>query len=206
MLRMIAFLLLFSLFCSEVSAADYDMGKLIGTDCAVFRMKPDEFLRSNRLFFKWTSSQKDTARYPAFPNSPRSAFLGFRVYEAIATFQNETLIRFYLSLSGKKSNLRTYPRSSHMDVCAELYKGFNPPPGNPSSACHKNLPVCQINKHGKIGSFHLTPPSYTAAHCRCMPQYCCRPFSPLPQYRGRLSVPVSFPSPAQHSQSLPAPR
>ena len=98
MLRMIAFLLLFSLFCSEVSAADYDMGKLIGTDCAVFRMKPDEFLRSNRLFFKWTSSQKDTARYPAFPNSPRSAFLGFRVYEAIATFQNETLIRFYLSL------------------------------------------------------------------------------------------------------------
>ena len=99
MSKMVGWLLLvLVLFCAGSSAANSDMGAIIGPDCSVFQEKPDDFLKKNRLFFKWTSSQKDTARYPAYLNSPRLTFLGFRVYEAIATFQEEKLVRFYLSV------------------------------------------------------------------------------------------------------------
>ncbi len=98
MSKMIALLLMLSLLCSAISAAEYDMENVIGANCAVFDTKPDDFVQKNRLLFKWTSSRKDSARYPAFSNSPRSAYLGFRVYEAIAAFQEEKLVRFYLSI------------------------------------------------------------------------------------------------------------
>ena len=90
--------LLLTFLCCGVFAADYDMGSVIGGKCEVFDRTPEEFLRQNRLLFKWTSSRKDSARYPAFPNSPRSMYLGFRVYEAIAAFEEKKLVRFYLSI------------------------------------------------------------------------------------------------------------
>ena len=98
MSKIIGLFLALFLCCSAAFAAEHDMGTVIGTDCAVFDQAPDDFLRKNRLLFKWTSSQKDSARYPAFSNSPQSAFLGFRVYEAIASFREKKLDRFYLSI------------------------------------------------------------------------------------------------------------
>ena len=98
MSKMIGALLVFTVLLPGAFAADYDMGKTIGPKCEIFEAKPNDFIQQNGRFFKWTSTMKDSARYPAYPSSPKAVFLGFRVYEAIASFKEDQLARFYLSV------------------------------------------------------------------------------------------------------------
>ncbi len=80
--------------CSE------DLAKMIENTEAFPEVAADNFItQARRPLFKWTSdTEKETAHYPAYINSPKLEFLGFKIWDANIRFQEGKLSSMDLSL------------------------------------------------------------------------------------------------------------
>ncbi|MBN1863333.1 MAG: hypothetical protein JW808_00380 [Victivallales bacterium] len=88
------------LLIAPTGAFSEDIAKMI-EDAEVFpEISADGFITQDRRpLFKWMSeTEKDTAHYPAYSNSPKLEFLGFKIWDANMRFEDGKLASMDLSL------------------------------------------------------------------------------------------------------------
>ena len=100
----IVFLSLLCLF--SIHTAAEDLMKIIGKDFQIFSENRPLFIKpSNARFFRWTSDEKTSARYPVHPKLPdKLTLLGNPVLEVIVDFKDNSVSRIYISVYNRGDN------------------------------------------------------------------------------------------------------
>lgn len=66
-----------------------ELEKMLDKEGDIFKLKSDEFITNPRkIFFKWNSNAKETARAPGYSNTPEMTFFGLKVWECLVRFKD----------------------------------------------------------------------------------------------------------------------
>lgn len=101
-----------------------DLMKLIGKDFQIFSEKRPLFIKpSNAKFFRWTSDDKTSARYPAYQFSEKLTLFGKPVSEVIVHFEKNNVSKIYISVYNRGDN-QPISATLFQQEMKELYKNL----------------------------------------------------------------------------------
>ena len=115
---------LFLIFLSLLSFTGMaeDLMKIIGEDFRIFSEYRPRFIKpSNARFFRWTSDEKKSVRYPAYSNvKEKLTLFGKPVAEVIVHFEENSVSRVYISVYNRGDNQPISAEQFHA-LSKELY-------------------------------------------------------------------------------------
>ena len=100
------YLIFLCTFLISFAASAAELMEMIGKDFKIFSESRPRFIKpSNARFFRWTSDEKTSARYPAYHNvTEKLTLFGQPVSEVIVNFQGNQVSNIYISVYNRGDN------------------------------------------------------------------------------------------------------